>query len=234
MNPEKRSLQHSLSVSIRLISTIHRLISYTFAQCATVVQSARNSSIICLRALRDNILSKFDRRSQTPNTLHAFSSITFAILSYIILMLNIRYKVTDLAFIGCDHIPVIPDSIDLNNMLMIYDIYSFDCSMLILKYDNMQPLLRLLLLLFFLTLQAPMKTAALVTTQGTTYSAYQAQSNFELLENDSRYISYQGECVFLEGIIRWKISNNVSFSTPTKRGQLPSNQSSRKTLGKLG
>lgn len=79
---------------------------------------------------------------------------------------------------------------------MIYDIYSFDCSMLILKYDNMQPLLRLLLLLFFLTLQAPMKTAALVMAQGTTtYSAYQAQSNFELQENDSRYISYQGECV---------------------------------------
>lgn len=121
---------------------------------------------------------------------------TFAILSYIMLMLNIRYKVTNHALIGCDHTPVIPDSIYLNNMLMIYDIYSFDCSMLILKYDNMQPLLRLLLLLFFLTLQAPMKTAALVMAQGsTTYSAYQAQSNFELLENDSRYISYQGECV---------------------------------------
>lgn len=115
-------------------------------------------------------------------------------------MLNIRYKVTDLAFIGCDHTPVIPDWIDFNNMLIIYDIYSFDCSMLILKYDNMQPLLRLLLLLFFLNLQAPMKTAALVTTQGTTYSAYQAQSNFELLENDSRYISYQGECVFSKGL----------------------------------
>lgn len=67
--------------------------------------------------------------------------------------------------------------------------------MLILKYDNMQPLLRLLLLLFFLTLQSPMKTAALVTQGTTSYSAYQAQSNFELLENDSRYISYQGECV---------------------------------------
>lgn len=34
-------------------------------------------------------------------------------------MLNIWYNVTDLAFIGCDHTPVIPDLIHLNNMLMM-------------------------------------------------------------------------------------------------------------------
>lgn len=81
-------------------------------------------------------------------------------------------------------------------MLIICDIYSFDCSMLILKYDNVQPALRLLqlLLFFFLTLQGPRYTTALAPS--TSYSAYQAQSNYELLENDSRYISYQGEYVF--------------------------------------
>lgn len=116
-------------------------------------------------------------------------------------------------------------------MLMICDIYSFDCSMLILKYDNVQPVLRLLMLLFFvLTLQGPQNTAALA--RGTSYPAYQVQSNYELLENDSRYISYQGECVL--GLSRGKIRNNASFFGHTKRCQLPSNQSSWKTLGKLG
>jgi len=60
------------------------------------------------------------------------------------------------------------------------------CSMLILKYDNMQHLLWLLILLL-LTLEGPRNTRALINT-------YQAQSNYELLENDSRYISYQGKC----------------------------------------
>ncbi|XP_030569728.1 semaphorin-5A isoform X2 [Drosophila novamexicana] len=55
--------------------------------------------------------------------------------------------------------------------------------MLILKYDKMQRQLWLLLLLC-LTLESPRNTRALL-------SSYQAQSNFELLENDSRYISYQ-------------------------------------------
>ncbi|XP_060654439.1 semaphorin-5B isoform X1 [Drosophila nasuta] len=56
-------------------------------------------------------------------------------------------------------------------------------NMLILKYDKMQHQLWLLIL-FLLTLEGPRNTRALMST-------YQAQSNYELLENDSRYISYQ-------------------------------------------
>lgn len=84
--------------------------------------------------------------------------------------------------------------------------------MLILKYSKMFRTLWMLLLLSLLTLEGPLPTEALLANMG-----YKTQSNGELLEIDSRYISYQGRW-------RWGLSKTIR-----KVCQLQGNQSRRAT-----
>ncbi|XP_022218068.2 semaphorin-5A isoform X1 [Drosophila obscura] len=66
--------------------------------------------------------------------------------------------------------------------------------MLILKFSKMSRhygAAPVLLLLSLLALQGPQLSTALMMGRSSSSSSYNTQSNFELLENDSRYISYQ-------------------------------------------
>lgn len=148
-------------------------------------------------------------------------------------MLNIRYKVTNLALIGCDHTPVIPDLIHLNNMLMTRYLFFW------LQHVNSK--------IWQYAASAATSIAALLLNPANPdedgspgYTGHHhllcLPGTIELRVTGKRFALHiiSRWVRVLEGIISWKISNNVSFSTPTKRGQLPSNQSSRKTLGKLG